>query len=685
VSVAKSKPSSATDRPYRPDIDGLRALAILSVVLCHASVPWITGGFTGVDIFFVISGYLIGGHTYSEVRAGSFSYLRFYRRRAKRILPAFFAVMAFTLLAALVLLSPLEAAKCARAAFAATLSVSNLLFWHSANYFQTKSDLIPLLMTWSLGVEEQFYAVIPVLLVLVARIRRNWTLPAILAVCALSFLLAQYQLDGHSQRAFQAAFYLLPARAWELGVGVALAVAEQRGARISTVARFSLAIGLARVILIVAPLFLLNEHSLFPGAAALPSVLGTSMLIAVPACWINRRLLSLPPLVFVGRVSYSWYLWHWPLLAYLNILCGAKLPRAAPIVAIAVAFAVAVLSFYFIEQPFRRSTSPPRPLLLRYALVSAGLLAVCAVIWLSHGLPQRYPQLARMEAANPPLSSDPCLIDNDDDQPNLSARCYDPADPRPSIALWGDSHAAALAPGLRSAAIEQGYGLVQLNKAACLPLSGALRYIPLIPAQAARCLSFNRRVLSLLQSDARIRIVILAGDWAGCLDRTWERGWLTADIAQASAMPSLDAVRTLFIESLRALIETLRAAGKIVLVLEDIPNFDFDPLDRVRTARIRARGILAGWLGVEDAGDSGFAPNGVASADALAVTTLRQAVPSEDGVELIDLKPALCSAPDHCAYRDEDRLLYADSGHLTLYGARYAVRNLRLPTLAFDP
>jgi hypothetical protein len=178
---------------------------------------------------------------------------------------------------------------------------------------------------------------------------------------------------------------------------------------------------------------------------------------------------------------------------------------------------------------------------------------------------------------------------------------------------------------------------------------------------------------------------MLAGDWAGCFDRTWERGWLTDDPAHASAMPSLDAVRALFIASLRAQIETLRAAGKTVLVLEDIPNFDFDPLERVRTARIPARGILAGWLGVSDSLDSGFAPNGVGSADALAVATLRQAVSSEDGVELIDLKPALCTGAGHCAYRDGDRLLYADSGHLTLYGAHYAVRNLRLPALAFDP
>jgi hypothetical protein len=216
-------------------------------------------------------------------------------------------------------------------------------------------------------------------------------------------------------------------------------------------------------------------------------------------------------------------------------------------------------------------------------------------------------------------------------------------------------------------------------------LSGALRYIPWIPAQAARCLSFNRKVLSLLQSDGRIRIVILAGDWAGCLDRTWKRGWLTADPAHASAIPSLDAVRVLFLQSLTAQIQTLRAAGKAVVVLEDIPNFGFDPLDRVRTARIPARGILTGWLGGADAGDSGFAPSAVASVDALAGAALRQAVPSEDGVELIDLKPALCTAADRCAYRDGDRLLYADSGHLTLYGAHYAVRNLRLPALTSGP
>ncbi|HEY1255042.1 MAG TPA: acyltransferase, partial [Terracidiphilus sp.] len=182
--------SGTPQRGYRPDIDGLRAVAILSVVLYHAGVPVTSGGFTGVDIFFVISGFLIGGHINSELHSGSFSFLRFYQRRAKRILPAFYAVLAFTILAGLFLLSPHEFHFFAASAFAATLSLSNLFFLrYLEGYFRVRSDFHPMLMTWSLGVEEQFYAVIPLLMLLLARIRRNLIIPVIMVVCLLSFLL----------------------------------------------------------------------------------------------------------------------------------------------------------------------------------------------------------------------------------------------------------------------------------------------------------------------------------------------------------------------------------------------------------------------------------------------------------------------------------------------------------------
>ena len=214
--------SAAPGRAYRADIDGLRAVAILSVVLFHSGLLQLSGGFTGVDIFFVISGYLIGGQIWTGVSAGDFRYARFYQRRCKRILPAFYAVTLFTLGAGLLLLSPWDLGLLGRSAFAATLSASNILFWGTANYFAGASDRYPLLMTWSLGVEEQFYAVIPLLMVLLARLRRNLILPVVLAVCATSFLFACLEVARHPMLVF----YTLPARAWELGVGVVLAILE---------------------------------------------------------------------------------------------------------------------------------------------------------------------------------------------------------------------------------------------------------------------------------------------------------------------------------------------------------------------------------------------------------------------------------------------------------------------------
>jgi peptidoglycan/LPS O-acetylase OafA/YrhL len=677
VHTASHSDLDSSGRTYRPDIDGLRAIAILSVVFYHAGVPGITGGFTGVDIFFVISGYLIGGQIYSELRDGHFSYLRFYRRRAKRILPAFFAVMAFILLAALLLLSPQEAAQTARSAFAATLSASNVLFWMTANYFTPKTELNPVLMTWSLGVEEQFYALIPLVMVLLVRIRRNWLVPAILAACSLSFLVAWSELG----RSPMMAFYLLPARAWELGIGVALAAAELNRKRHSPPirrSRLTEPVSLVGLALLLVPVFLLTAGTPFPGPAALPSVLGTAMVLGVPGSWISRRVLSLPPLTFVGRISYSWYLWHWPLLAFLRIVYGGDPPHLAQLLTIAASLSMAVLSYYFIEQPFRRSARPPAPLLFRYALTSFAALAVCAAVWLTHGLPQRFPALAHIEAVERTLKEDPCLV-GDRDQPNLSSACYDVSATRPSVAIWGDSHAVALAPGLRSAANVQGYGLVELSKNSCPPLIGATHYVPLAPIGAEACVRFNRKSLALLEADSHIRIVILTASWAAPFNRTRMDGWLTPDLAPQSPTPSTEASSQLFTASLSASIRTLQASGKEVIVLEDTPYFNFDPMLSVRTAHIPARHTLALWLGAKNAADPGVAPPAGDRSIPLSISLLEETTAHLPDVTLLDPNPALCSSATQCAYRNGDSLLFIDSSHVSPEGASRALRDLRLP------
>jgi len=685
--------SGLRERSYRPDIDGIRAIAILSVVLYHAGVPRFSGGFTGVDIFFVLSGFLIGGHIFSELQGGSFSYLRFYQRRAKRILPAFFLVLAFILAAMVFLLSPQDTYDLSRSAIAATLSVSNIAFWKTSGYFDPGGELNPFLMSWSLGVEEQFYVVIPLLMVLLARVRRSWVFPSVLLVCGLSFLFACLALRNHPSMAF----YLLPARAWELGAGVALAVYELRRRRNSLEASslrgpgLGLSLSLAGLAALLLPIFVLTGATPFPGAAALPSVLGTAMVLAVPHSWINRRVLSVAPLVYIGRVSYSWYLWHWPLLAFIRILYGSQVPPlTVTLGAVAVAFGAAVLSYYLVEQPFRKSRRAPTSLLLHYAAVGVLFLGVCGVLKQSHGLERRYPHLLSHEAVNQLLGEDPCLAPFGVDAPNLSPACYDRSATQPSVALWGDSHSAALAPGLRAVAARSGYGFVQLSKAACLPLLGAERFAPARPLESQACLRFNEQALSLVNADPHIRTVVLCGFWDNPLRLSEGKAWLTADLAHERDVPSLEGSERIFIQSLTALIQSLRGAGKQVIVFGETPELGSDPVWRIQSAGIPARRTLDRWLGVPDAGDPGFAAPGYLASDALATSLLHETVASissdssgsAPNPQLVDLKTNLCRNPSQCAYRDGDRLLFADPHHLTPLGAQYALRGFHLPALS---
>ncbi len=674
----KTALTATPDRLYRPDIDGVRAIAILSVLCYHGGLPWISGGFTGVDIFFVISGYLIGGHIYSEVRAGSFSFLRFYQRRAKRILPAFYGVLAFVLPAALILMSPYELSVLGRTACAATLSASNIVFWRISGYFANQSELNPLLMTWSLGVEEQFYAVIPLLMVFLGCIRRSLLLPAALLVCALSFLLACLALASHPD----AVFFLLPTRAWELGAGVVLAIVELNRKRFALAAPLTQLLSIAGLALMLAPVFLLNARSPFPGLAALPSVLGTALVIAVPASWINRRILSLPPLVFVGRISYSLYLWHWPFLSYLRLISGGTLTPAAAGLGIACAFAAAILSYYWIEQPFRKSTRAPGPLLLRYGIVSFLILVACIFVGRGSGADQRFPELAQVDrAATARLQTDPCLATHA--VWPLPVPCYDAQDARPSVALWGDSNSAALAPGLRDIAASQGYGFVQLGRAGCLPLLGAANYRPDNPPGTGKCIRFNRSALNYLRNDPRVILVVLVGQWTDSFQFTQKLPdiWLIPDSAREDGILPPETVKKVFQSALTNAIQSLQQSGKQVIVMT-YPVFDLDPVLIVRTAQIPARHALAKWMGFTSAIDTGFTPSGRTAASVSAYAALKTACDSLRGVQLIDLRQELCRNGNQCAYRLGDRILYADMHHLTADGAHYALRDFHFPAIA---
>jgi len=661
-----------SSRSYRPDIDGIRAIAILSVVIYHANEHSLPGGFTGVDIFFIISGYLIGGHIYSEIRSGTFSFLNFYKRRAKRILPAFYLVLSLVFVASVVLLTPVEIKVLAMSAISSLLSASNYYFYRRlGDYFVTTASFNPLLMTWSLGVEEQFYALAPLTMVLFARVRRSLLLPAVMTFSILSFTLAVLQLGKYPNYVF----YLLPTRAWELGAGVTLALSELDWCnRLSK--QSAQIVGILGLVLMVVPMFTLTPSTPFPGVSALPSVLGTGLVISTSASWMNATILGSMPLVFLGRISYSWYLFHYPVLIYMGALSGREMSPPVTALAVLISIVCAVLSYYLVEQPFRKSTRPSKPLLIRYFGVTIAFMLAFTFLRYSSWTLSGYPHVSQHDEG----LSGGCEVDYGVDEPNLSKACYDTSDPLPTVALWGDSHAGVLAPVFREVANNQGYKFVQMVKSSCLPIIGSAIRINNYPNEARNCMHFNNEVLRLVLSEGHVRIVILTGEWSRPFSGGDKAGLLILDQASRKLPSASAGSREVFYDSLASAIRPLRDAGIHVILVDDSPIYAFDPQLRYETSIIPARHGLASFLG-EYRDDSGLAtPDPTPAADT--ATELMKNVKIEfPVVDLVELKSVFCEEQNYCAYIANGKLLYRDPGHLTLDGAKYALRRFSLPSL----
>jgi len=339
-----------TTTTYRADIDGLRMVAVLPVVLNHAGISGFSGGFVGVDIFFVISGYLITLILTREIEESSFSIWRFYERRARRILPALFAVLAACLVAGLWVLPPNLYEALGKSVIATLGFSSNFWFWQSAgDYFSPSVELEPLLHTWSLAVEEQFYLFFPLLLwAMAGRGRRVWII-VVWAIVLGSFCLSLWMTQAHPT----ANFYLVPTRAWELGAGALLALGAFGRARHRAIAEGAGWIGLA---LIGGGILLIDAHTPFPGLAALSVVLGATLIVfANSGAPVSvGRLLAWPPFVWVGLISYSLYLWHWPILvAVRSVTRDLDLPPSTAALCVLLSIGMGWLSWRFVERPFR--------------------------------------------------------------------------------------------------------------------------------------------------------------------------------------------------------------------------------------------------------------------------------------------------------------------------------------------
>ena len=669
--------AGAAESGYRPDIDGLRAVAVLAVLFYHAGFRGFQGGYSGVDIFFVISGFLIGGHIYAEELAGRFTFAGFYRRRAKRILPALYAVLCAALVMGAFLLSPRELQRTATESISTLFFGSNFYFWKVADYFAVTSDQHVLLMTWSLGVEEQFYLVVPLLLVWLVR-RKLPPAPIMALLSLLSFLLACYQ----AFHAPVAAFYLPPARAWELFGGVLLAVTVARAGRrpgISHVKREVL--GALGVVLILAPVVFATTTVPLP---ALPSVLGSTLLLSLPHAWINRKVLSFGPLRFIGRISYSLYLWHWPLFALTRIVLGAPPSRLQAIAILALSFVLATASYFLVEQPFRGSRTPQVQLLLRYAGTTAALIAVFFAIRSTYGLAERAPALAAAEKLTT-AGANPCLVSADVSQPNRATDCWEDSG-RPALVLWGDSHADAIAPVARQKAHQAGYDFIEIAKGSCPPLDHEGRQLRDAPGFASHCIAFNDNALRAIGSDSRIRVVMLAACWRDSLaDPYRERtGWIVTAENADGAMPTPEVSRQRLQAGLENSVQALRKSGKHVVLVQDAPAFLTEPMWRVRTAALPMRRWIAGVIQPDRATDSGRDAEAEEQWDAIAHDIVFEVAHATDS-DLLDLEAALCSSPANCEYRDATNVFYEDNQHLSPAGAAFAMTGWNLPVLSRMP
>ena len=635
---------------HRTDIDGLRAVAVLPVVAYHAGMSQAPGGFVGVDIFFVISGYLITGIVVEELArtsaagAPSLSLAGFYERRVRRIFPALFAMLAVTALAVSLLLTPAEVVDYGKTMLAALFSGSNVLFWLDTNYFEQAAHQKPLLHTWSLAVEEQFYLIMPVALLLLWRWKRPAAASAepaapsgaprririaLLVVTLVSFLWSWWG----SLNQPTASFYLLHTRAWELALGALLAVGAAPLLRARWLRELIAWGGLAAIGLAIV---LFNAETPFPGVAALAPCLGAAALLHAGASGptLAGRLLSLRPMQFFGLISYSLYLWHWPVIVLqrASFFLGEGLdPKIEKALMILVSIVLAWVSFKVIEQPFRGRTwlSPGGRWLDRRQMFVAGagglaaLSLLAALLIACQGFPGRMSPSANRTAGflteSPLLTmKDPTCMAGIGLRDRVDAgRCLTLAKDTPNVLLLGDSHAAHLWSGL-SAALP-GVNLMQATAGGCRPTWPARTKDPI-------CRALLSDIDGSWLEARRPDLVVLAARWE------------PSDLAD-----------------LPETIGAYRRLGVPVVILGPVPRYD-QQLPRLLVA-------------AEQRADPAL-PQRHQMAVARKADGRLAEIARAQGAPYVSLYGALCPA-DHClTTTPADGPLQYDGGHLTFDGSR---------------
>jgi peptidoglycan/LPS O-acetylase OafA/YrhL len=559
-------------REYRPDIDGLRAVAIVAVLLFHARPGLVPGGFAGVDIFFVISGYLITKIIAGEVANGTFRLSTFYERRIRRIIPALSLVYLFCWLVCWHLFLPTDFMEFGKSLLASAGFVSNVFFHGKAGYFDSPSHYKPLLHTWSLSVEEQFYIFWPLLLPLLYKVARRSLIPLVVFLLALSSLgISEGQLLWGEKTS--AAFFLMPGRAWELLLGAFLALRQPMAPR-----SWKVALSVLGLFAAIVPLFMLTATSRFPGLAVVPVCAGTALII-----WAGReqpiQLLSLRPVVFMGRISYSLYLWHWPLFSIARYVYGNDLDLVKTLALLLLSFVMAILSWRFVEEPFRRR---PKGTAIFWRPIGVGLSVIVVaafaggIVVVKEGFPRRInaivAELDRYSQEKNPLQDSCHWIKGRDMVYDDRCKFGNPNPGRKfDMLVIGDSHADAIAPALIQAAQELGLSGYQMTAGGCLPLWG-IRQVWNAEIESA-CDQYRNLVQEAIKQLKVGGTVVIAARWAVYVETTFtENGQRYYLVKNEEDQRSPQRSQEVMKSALKETIEILSSKGFHVVLVGPVPE-----------------------------------------------------------------------------------------------------------------
>ena len=556
---------------YRPDIDGLRAVAVLAVLFYHAGFNFSSGGFVGVDVFFVISGFLITKKISENILAKEFTFIGFYERRIRRIFPALFTTILFTLVIGVWLYDAVTYKELGQSATATTLFTSNTFFWNLAGYFDSPSALKPLLHMWSLSVEEQFYFALPLVLVFLFRFFKKHVRTILAVIAGISFIAVTYTIGQDPS----AGFFLTQGRVWELLLGSLLALTKV--GTINNSQRNLLSAG--GILMILTSIVIYSDETMFPGASAALPVIGSAMIIfsGIGGESLISRVLSTKPFVLIGKISYSLYLWHWPLLVFARLYLIREITALDLIIWFGITFLVSFLSWKLIETPFRSLSFLTKPRIFYLAGSVMALTAITGVIIQNtKGLPGRFDPEQNTIIGKETWHSEATLwLDCESEGENELVTCPIGAEDRsPVFLFWGDSHADAVASAVNLSATNADAAGYLIWISGCPPLTGIDRTDHI----NQECSNFSRDVIDFVKDHGEIETVILSSRWTILAEGTrykTEEGY-TVSLTDSENPTSEEITnKALFTTGLNRTVDELLGLDRQVILVSPVPEIGY--------------------------------------------------------------------------------------------------------------